>query len=1192
MKRKNRKWMSFVMMMMLTLTLIASDLMGAGQIVLAAKDDNATTITFNASELNEGDITKETVVGDFTLGASADKKFTVDANAKKNEDGSVSYTKRLKSNGASTDSERIISFTTGGAGTAKVYMISSNKDDAGRMLTLYDAKENKAVDGMSFAAPTAAGEGDKIAPVEYTIPKEGTYKFVASQGINIYSIVVEYEGGAVASVERKNWDEVADPVIKEVKINDKGTIDVNVEVEVGTDGADTARLFLFQNGYEAICEQIPESGVYTLEPALKGDFTVQVIASRRGCKDKESNQEKIKGYKIPLSIPEIKWVDNLGDGAVYVDWENLEADYFDLAIKKSADKDYKTIAAKITEGSYYLTDLEEGETYDIRVTATRDDRKTEDTEQITVGDPEQEWFVAAVGSATSGTMKVGGKEYEVKTSSGSIQVKDITGTKNALAVSSQTNGKIADSEDGLFFFYTRINPNAENFELTATFTVTDVKDGPDNQTGYGLFATDIIGIGSKDAKYFNSVSVGQFKLQGNGYHGHGARLVTGYTASNAYNTVGAMRDLNNRNSFDVKNETDSVKIGDTFTYTLKKTNEGFEASMEGASETITFEGTDSLMQQDDGSIYVGVASTRKVGVEVTDILFEKSEGTASAGAVKQIEPNFNIYSGTTSGVTSYEFIGSANVDGSLEVKDAAGNTIYNGKAEANKVIKADATLNMGQDNTFTYAFTPDASDNITSADAIKGEWTVSAKQWGEEGMTIYVSPSGSAGGKGTRASTLDLETAISYAQPGQIIVLLDGDYKPQKGLVIGRGVNGREDAPIVLMAENTGRVKIYGSHIKNGDPAILSVVGNYWHIYGLEFANGACKGVSVCGNYNTIEMCSMHNMESAGLQISRYSGEPNESEMWPTGNLIKNCDSYNNCDSGRTDADGFCAKLTCGEGNKFYGCIAHNNIDDGYDLYAKSTTGPIGAVVLENCVAYSNGFLVGDDPSDENSLFGEGNGFKLGGENMLGAHQLVNSVSYNNFGKGITSNSGPNCEVINCTSYNNSLNGKAYNISLYTKNSNPKAWILNGILSVTDNGTVNPELGTSSGVIYSLRSTNNYLFDGVESYNSEGQVATTDWFESTDVTVAPKRKSDGTIDMQGLLVLTADAPQDTGARIDTGSLAASVQPQVTASVSGTVEEAVDVTPQGSDSTLAIAKIVVIAGVLIMLLLVILRRKRR
>ena len=51
-------------------------------------------------------------------------------------------------------------------------------------------------------------------------------------------------------------------------------------------------------------------------------------------------------------------------------------------------------------------------------------------------------------------------------------------------------------------------------------------------------------------------------------------------------------------------------------------------------------------------------------------------------------------------------------------------------------------------------------------------------------------------------------------------------------------------------------------------------------------------------------------------------------------------------------------KLTCGEGNVFIGCIAAYNADDGWDLFAKSATGPIGKVEIRGCAAYRNGYLM------------------------------------------------------------------------------------------------------------------------------------------------------------------------------------------------------------------------------------------
>ncbi len=1132
-KTGRRRLMSVGMTFVLALGMMPLGFLGGKTEVTATevKPEDTTVLVFNASEMPEGDITSETVAGDFILRASSDKKLTVDANQKTNEDGSVSFTRRLKSNGKSGDSDRTITFTTGGAGTATVYMISSNKEEADRSLSLHYAESGEMVEGASWYAPVSASEDGKITPVEYPIPEAGTYKFMASQGINIYYIEVVYSGSAVTGVERKDWNDVPEPVINSVSINDKGTIDVDVTVEIGIDGADTARLFLMQNGYEAISTQVTESGVYTFEPSIKGDFDVRAIMCRKGCIDKESNKVKVSDYKLPMPKPVINWLDNLGDGEVYVDWMNTGAQKYEVSYREAGSKDFKVAASDLTEGDYTITGLTEGKIYEIRVKATDEDRTAEDSKSITVGAPKQQWYIAAIGSATSGVIAVDGTEYKIISEDGVVEVNDVTENGGKIGIASQTNGKIADSEDGVFYYFTRIKPDTENFKLTATYTVTDVKDGPDNQTGYGIFAMDIAGIGSKDAKYFNSVSVGQFKMYNNGYHGNGTRLISGYTSYDAYNLDGAVRDHNNKNSFSVVNATDSVQIGDTFTYTLEKTDDGYIASMEGAEETITFDGADCLMVQDDGSICIGVASARKVGVEISDIQFEKSEGKIGTESVRIVEPELSVYSTDITGTTDYEAIASANVEGKLVIT-AAGKEIYNGDVAANKVVRAATQLPASGTADFVYEFTPDSGIlNLSSYDKITVSRNVGFRGIGGVNGVIYVAPDGTAEGKGTKESPMELQSVLDCAGAGLTIVMMDGTYRPAEEYLIGRSVCGTEEHPITLLAEHDGNVVIDGSDIRDNG-AVINLVGSYWHIYGLEICNGPTRGIIISGNNNTVEMCRLHHLGTAGVQISRHSDEPNDNRMWPSDNLVKNCDAYDNCDAGRTDADGFAAKLTCGTGNKFYGCISHNNIDDGFDLYAKSTTGPIGEVVIENCVAYSNGFLSGDDPASPDTSFGEGNGFKLGGENMFGAHQLINCIAYNNYNKGITSNSGPNCEVINCTAYNNSLIGTSCNVSLYTKNSNPKAWILTGMLSVADNDTCIGELGAANGVIYSLRSENNYLYDGMESENNQGNNADINWFENTDITVAPTRNANGTIDMHGLLVLTGDAPQNTGARLD------------------------------------------------------------
>ncbi|MGN0514553.1 MAG: hypothetical protein ACI4GD_09765 [Lachnospiraceae bacterium] len=1062
----------------------------------------------------------------------------------------MEFSKRISTKGSGDKTKRNAQLTL----TKDSYVIIYARSSGGsRPLVISDA-EGTGVATINLAANTAT-----LAPSRAISLEAGTYHFYTTGGGGYIYAVKVGEGEA----PRAPWSDVANPEITSLVRNDDGTISVSFEAEFGTDGADGGYVFMYQNGLEVACESISSNDTVKFKPSTEGDFDFKVVIYRAGEADKESAVKTLTGYTLPLTVPTITWLDNLGDGSVYVDWNNIGADSYEILVKSEADAEYTSVEAGFTTANYTLTNLMEGAKYDVKVVATKDGLTSESVESITVGPHKQQWYIAAFGSATSSTMTVAGTEYEVKTASGVTEVSDVTNTDGTVTVAGCDNGKIADSEDGFFYYYTKVNPNKEHFKLTATFKVTSTELGPDNQTGYAIYATDIAGVGSKDAKYFNSVSVGQVKMFQNGYHAHGARLITGYLSYDPSNNAGAIRNLNNLNVIGPQNIEDTVNVGDTFTYTLEKTDAGYVCSMDGG-QSYTFEGATSIMAQEDGSICVGVAVARKVSVEISNIKFETTPGGASGSVEEQVTPKLNIYSSGTSGRTDYEFIASPNVGGWLDVYDTSMELVYAGYVEADKVVKVPFELtNVGGYNTFKYAFAPDPQiKNLTSYMVIDGLISVLLQQWGEEGETIYVSPNGGSGAAGTLEDPLDLQTALNHAQPGQRIVMLDGTYYPLKDLVIGRSVNGTADKPIVLMALNDNKAIIDGSKMEKSS-SLISVVGSYWHLFGIDFTNGLGKGVSVCGNYNTVELCNMYKVGNSGLQISRYAGEPNEQQMWPTGNLVKNCTAHDCCDPGRNDADGFAAKLTCGEGNKFYGCISHNNIDDGWDLYAKSTTGSIGAVTIENCVAYSNGFLSTEDPATTDpKLLGEGNGFKLGGENMPGAHVLRNCISYNNYAKGVTSNSGPDCQVYLCTAYNNSLKGGSYNVSLYTKTSNPKAWVLSGMLSVAENGTTAAELGSSNGVIYSLRSSSNYLFDGSKSTNNQGVQATSDWFISTDITVQPTRftmddptVSDtsvdnyGAINMHGLLELKSTAPTDTGARLNTTGEAKSVKPSITTTVS-------------------------------------------
>jgi hypothetical protein len=1063
-------------------------------------------------------------------GTKSDKKHLSVEVSKNYVCNGFTFTARLKLNGAGSTTKRTLDLTITEKSYIVIYFASSSSGSV-RTLNVYDKNNQKNVKSISADSAWVMSVIN-LDPGEYCIYPEAS--------INVCGMEI-HKGSAPLNA----WDSIADPVLSDATVNSNGTITVKVNGLTGPKDAEECRVTLYQDGYEVSTESfdsVDEDGAtVTFKPKKDGAYTMKAVLVRSGEADKVSNEVSVTGFKKPIDTPTVTWTKNLGNGSVYLDWDNVEADSYEVAY--STDKNsYTSAATGLTTGNYTVTGLTVGQQYYFKVTAKLagyDDVPYETTTAFTVTQDEgNEWFAAAIGSQTEGTMTLSGSDKKLTTDAGEISGLTAPASDTTVTFSNEKNGKIADSEDGFMYYYTRINPNTENFKLTATFTVEDAT-GVDNQTGFGIYAVDKAGFGSKDAKYFNSVSVGNFKAD-SGYHQNVSRLTTGYVSFDTENNADVTRNLDKSHIFSVQPNPDTLNKGDTYTYTLEKTNDTYIASMTGADGNVIWTGTSSMAVQEDGSMCVGVASARYVKVTVSNIEFTKSEGSMSVAEPSKTTPEFKVYSSNVSATADYLFIGGSNVAGTLKfyVDGSLNKTV---ELAANTPVSIPVTLwTKASTNNMSYEFTPAASEDLANSDTITGSLKVTWKSVGEQGETIIVSPDGSKDGEGTMESPMDVQTAINLAQPGQMIVMLDGTYYPTSDYVIPRSVSGTADAPIVIMAQNPGKVVVDGSNMSSSN-GLMTLVASYWQVYGIDFTNSPGKGFGLSGNYNTVEMCNFYKNKNTGLQISRYSGEPNSSDLWPSYNLVKNCDSYDNCDDGRNDADGFAAKLTCGEGNVFYGCISYNNIDDGWDLFAKSTTGSIGAVTIENCVTYNNGWLSYEDPKVVG--YGEGNGFKLGGENMPGAHKLINCVSFNNAGKGITSNSGPDCQVINCTVYNNSLKEGTYNVSLYTKTSNVKGWKLSGVISVATNGTTAAELGASNGVVYSLRSENNYLFDGSHSYNTLGVEATEDWFENVDVSVAPTRNADGTINMHGLLVLKASAPADAGARIDTTSdKAKSVQP--------------------------------------------------
>lgn len=959
------------------------------------------------------------------------------------------------------------------------------------------------------------------------------------------------------------WDEVDAPKITAVNPTSDG-FQVTVEGKINkyTAAENIVVTMLHNDGEVAETNITKLNGSTTIDFTAydNGDYTFVATAQRLGNPDKSSEPKEVKDYVLGVKLPKITWAENKGNGKVYLDWVNISdaKDYTLTYNEKGADDSTAKKIENITSGDYTVDGLTAGKTYTFSVTANREDgqKSAASTYELAVtAEAEQNWYVSTIGSAQATDAvitKEDGTTSTIKLESGdtakekkqTVEADDITNTSGKIKIEGQSSGKISDDEDGFSYYYTKINPETENFEMSATFKVTDDSLTPDNQTGFGVVAADTLGVnnwGRADYthKYFNYFSSMLYSSKSDA---PSMRYITGYTSADTSNKDGVDR-VNNNVKFNQLTGKDLFKVGAEYTFTVRKTDDGYEAVATTANGTQTQKLTvnDFTSVQEDGTIVVGVMVSRKISVEISDIKFTKSvsKGLAASEVVEdKVTPSIRVYSSNTCGAGEYEYTVVPNCAGTLKVTGSADGKAVTKEVTADEVVRIPVAVNVGS-NTIKAEFEPAAAANITSTKIVTSETNVTRKVYGEAGQTIIVTPDGKATGDGTEESPLDINTAVSYAQPGQTILMKNGVY--DKWITINRSVCGTADKPINLVAESISTDGTDGVVLSG---AGLTVIGSYWHVYGLYVKDSSGVGIQVSGNYNTIDMCTVNHAANSGVQISRNGGADNyagiQGKLWPTGNLIKNCESFDNCDAGRNDADGFAAKLTCGEGNRFYGCISHNNIDDGWDLYAKSVSGMIGSVTIENCVAYNNGWLTTDDVTAAGYNYGEGNGFKLGGGYLKGGHKLINCVSFGNHAKGITSNSCPDISITRCTAYNNG-NSSSYSVGLNTMTSMLKEWKVNGLISMSNSKIT----GNADLIPFSQHGDDNYIYNGSESYNNLGQKATDEWFESVDTTIRPSRNADGTIDMHNLLVIKSGVLSDNvGARLDTTSEEAiSVKPQ-------------------------------------------------
>ncbi len=1090
-------------------------------------------------------------------------KSKVDGSKKSFEDGTA-FTQRINLGGKLdvTNNKNGVSFKTTGAAEVKVYWVEGG-DDNRQMALLTGSGTVVAKTGETLAKNAAC-----ISVLKVT--EAGTYYLGGLENNNyIFKVIVTETTGGTEKPARADWSTVENPEIISA-VQNAGKVDVTVKTNIGYDGADKIEVAMSDAEGSVIgtakSSKEGNEAVVSFTPAASGTYTFTVKAIRDGEEDKAGNSMNAD-FVLPLTAPKISSATNVGKGAVALEWSEVkEAEKYVVTVEGTDNKTESTTTAATISG------LTVGNMYTISVVAVRgEDVSGKGTTEVTVVDEAQRvWRVSTYGSSTdSKNNGVIGNANDGKVT----------------VYSEGGKGKIVPgSTDGLTFYYTAIDPETENFTLTADIHV-DSWTLSNGQEGFGMMAADAVGSNGDGTAFWNNayqaiatkveyywdgedvttdssankismkLGLGAISRLGvtaddvaaikngtitmpAGYVSETTTLETGAAAKGpgTYNLVG---------NWNKKAEpTGSLENPLTdFRLQIQRNNTGYYLRYLDKDNKVIKEvryydlERNSLTQIDKDNIYVGFFASRNARITVSNIdlktITPADDEKAEEREIEYVYPINTIESPAFSNSADYNLVYYGNADGTLVVRDENGKKVLNKEFKALTKETVALKLNSGK-NTFTINFIPDKEYKpgefklMTSYDPVTINHTVEYKT--VENNNIYVSPNGKSNAAGTKDAPMDIYTAVKIAAPGQKILIKEGTYNLSSTVKVERGINGTADAMIYMIADpEAGSRPVFDF---GGKCAGMILAGDYWYFQGFDVTRSADaqKGIQVSGNHNILDQIKAYKNGNTGIQISRYLGT-DQFNQWPAHNTILNCSSYLNADKGYEDADGFAAKLTVGQGNVFDGCIAAYNADDGWDLFAKVQSGSIGVVTIQNCVAFKNGYILDENGREINA--GNGNGFKMGGDSMPGAHVLKNSVAFANKAKGIDSNSCPDIKVYSSTTFDN----ESYNVAFYTNTAVNTAFVADGILSYKVSNKVAEQfklLGTQNAA--DVKGVTNYYFDGSKSVNNNGKEAAASWFKSLDTASALRdggitRNADGTINMNGFLELTDEVPEGVGARM-------------------------------------------------------------
>ena len=315
--------------------------------------------------------------------------------------------------------------------------------------------------------------------------------------------------------------------------------------------------------------------------------------------------------------------------------------------------------------------------------------------------------------------------------------------------------------------------------------------------------------------------------------------------------------------------------------------------------------------------------------------------------------------------------------------------------------------------------------------------------------TYYASPNGLGDGSSYFSPTTFAQGVAALHNGGDTLYLLEGTYEFTDKFSINK--KGSAAKRIVISGYPGEKVLLDFHRVPYGTRGItVHAEALYVHIKDLAIAWSGKNNLYCEGSYCLFERLDIYGSADTGCQMKKGGN-----------NVILNVDSHDNFDyetmSGATanfggNADGFADKQFSGAGNRYIGCRAWNNSDDGWDFFQRVSS---SNTVIENCVCYANGAPYYDMSRNPRALTtdksrfdskvgttmtdrygntititldrypcqGNGNGFKMGGQYT--DHKIIvhHCLAVGNYARGYDqNNNGGTMWLYNNSAYDNYVN--------------------------------------------------------------------------------------------------------------------------------------------------------------------------